>query len=737
MTTKWMETPDALNGTTGDSQASFWTKTGTVTYDTTIKKSGAGSWKADAGAGNADANLHTGTGVMADAGRRVSAWMYFTSVSGSVPVIHVVTTGFSAVFDIVFSSSKLQIKSGSTTKTGSTTVTTSAWHRVSVSYVITSTSNYTIKLWLDGNLEATMTASDGNLATTGSSILYFGCVGAGFGASQQCYFQHTYVDDSTALTDVGDIRVTAKRPNANGSSNQFTTQIGSGGSGYGTGHSPQVNERPASTTNGWQAPTTSGVKTEGYALESSSTGDVDISGTTQVAYLGWLIANTTGSGGAPTNHILLNGNSTTITLSGTSTLFTSIVDSSSYPTTSVVIGADHSGTGKATQLTECGVMVAYLGQVSSQQKFSARLYQMVGASKKFSSRLYQMVGTSKKFVGRLYQLTGASKKFSGRFGQLTGTSKKFAGRLYQDALVSKTFKSRLNQLTGTNQQFKSRFFQTVLSKQFFVARFNQLGNAYQKFSTRFYQYISTSQKFSARFFQSALIAKTYSARIYQIAKATQRFSSRFYQVSATAKIWTARFGHVGTNTAQQIFIARFSQLAGTTKRYSARLFHSALAPKIYRNRLFQVDQTSKAYRARFSQKDMSVRAFKARLYQYDKAAKAFKALLCHSVLAKKSYSSRIYQYDKTARIFKARFDHSDTSLARRIYAARLSHSAYTRKTYSCRFAHADYPIVIGFSRDGRVTGHARDGSIACHGRDGSAVGTSRDGLVVGIARDGK
>ena len=57
--------------------------------------------------------------------------------------------------------------------------------------------------------------------------------------------------EQTSL-DPGAILVTAKRPFTNGTTEDgFTTQIGASGSGYGSGHTPQVNERPLSQTNGW------------------------------------------------------------------------------------------------------------------------------------------------------------------------------------------------------------------------------------------------------------------------------------------------------------------------------------------------------------------------------------------------------------------------------------------------------------------------------------------------------
>ncbi len=67
------------------------------------------------------------------------------------------------------------------------------------------------------------------------------------------YFDDIYVDNGSDLSDPGNVHVTAKRPGSNGLSNGFATQIGSGGSGFGSGHAPQVNERPLSNTNGWSS----------------------------------------------------------------------------------------------------------------------------------------------------------------------------------------------------------------------------------------------------------------------------------------------------------------------------------------------------------------------------------------------------------------------------------------------------------------------------------------------------
>jgi hypothetical protein len=350
--TSFMDTPDAVNGVTGNANGTFWTSIGSATYDTTVVKSGKGSWKLNTGQLNK-------TGVLADTGRRIS--FYYQAGSGvtTSTLMKVFTSASSPILVLGLSSSKLVLSATGSTpnKTGATTLSTGTWYRITLAYKITSTSNWSANVYVNGNLEMSASNSDFTLSTTVSNELTF--ISAGI-----IYVENIYVDNGTDLGDPGDIRVTAKRPNANGTSNQFTTQVGSGGSGYGTGHSPQVNERPISTTNGWTAPTTSGKKTEGYAIESTSTGDVNISAQTIVAYNGWVYTATSGNGAAPTNNLLVNGVATSITLSATATVFNKYVDSSTYPSTAEVIGMDHTGTGKASALYEAGIMVAYTPVIS-------------------------------------------------------------------------------------------------------------------------------------------------------------------------------------------------------------------------------------------------------------------------------------------------------------------------------------------------------------------------------------
>jgi hypothetical protein len=191
-------------------------------------------------------------------------------------------------------------------------------------------------------------------STTGSDTLDFGRFN-GTSGTANLNFDDIYVDDGNTLDDPGAISVTNKRPNANGANNQFATQIGSGGSGYGTGHSPQVNEQPLNVANGWQ--TSSASQLENYAIENASTGDVDISTATLIADEAWIYAN---SGASCTGNITNNGTTTaTISLTTTNTMFTNIVSNASYPNNSAGVGIKSCASATTVSLYEAGMLIAY------------------------------------------------------------------------------------------------------------------------------------------------------------------------------------------------------------------------------------------------------------------------------------------------------------------------------------------------------------------------------------------
>lgn len=344
----------------------FSSTTGSASSDSTVIGSGARSLRLFTSSPAAVA-LATRSGVLADAGRRISFYFKSTAWTGNVDIVRILTASATNVFSITRSTTTnagaLQVTpAGVTPVFGTTVLTANTVYRVCVSYYVTSTSVWRVKVYLNGTLEIDAN-STGTLARSGSDTLTL-VGGIGLGANQSAYFSDVYVDDgasSSGQTDTGNIYVTPKRPNANGTNNAFTTQIGSGGSSYGSGHSPQVNERALSTTNGWSVTGAGSVLTEEYNVEGLATGDVDLSsGYSVVDIGGWVYAS---AGSAQTGQMVLNGSTSNISLTTTNTLFRAYAGAASYPSgTGSDIGMKTSTGSVLFSLYECGVIVAVLVQ---------------------------------------------------------------------------------------------------------------------------------------------------------------------------------------------------------------------------------------------------------------------------------------------------------------------------------------------------------------------------------------
>lgn len=309
-------------------------------------------------------STNPGTGVVgmsavfADAGSRVSFYLYIQTLPGANDTIWVdAQTGFSATgpFRMRLTSAGIIQLTNGTVQIGSngSTLSVGQWYRISIAWGITSTSVNTIKTWVNGVSDITI--SNASLGSTAGVDMVLGNASGDGTASYR--FSDIYIDSNTSVTDPGNVWVTAKRPLSNGSANGFTTQIGAGGSGYGTGHAPQVNERALSTTNGWSLNTASAI-TEEYSIEGKPTGDIDISGATIIDYMGWIYAASTLS---ETCKIILSGISTNITtVAATPTMFKVTANSSTYPAGNTDIGMTSAAVSTTYQLYEAGVVVAYI-----------------------------------------------------------------------------------------------------------------------------------------------------------------------------------------------------------------------------------------------------------------------------------------------------------------------------------------------------------------------------------------
>lgn len=294
-------------------------------------------------------------GVLTDAGTRISFYLYLNALPSLTAFLFNLNQSGGAVV------TSLNLTTGGVLQLegiSGATLVTGKWYRISLAYTITSTTVNRFELFVDGVSSVSITnATLANGITTTDTIQIGNCR-SNAGNTVDIRLSDHYIDNSNSLKDTGNIWVTAKRPFANGTTNGFTTQIGSGGSGYGSGHSPQVNERPLSNTNGWSIIGAGSAVTEEYNIENKSTGDIDISQAVIIDYIGWVDAKSIIS---ETGSIIVNGVSTNISLTNTETLFTKVAGSTTYPAgTGTDIGIICSTTVTTVSLFETGVLVIFI-----------------------------------------------------------------------------------------------------------------------------------------------------------------------------------------------------------------------------------------------------------------------------------------------------------------------------------------------------------------------------------------
>lgn len=306
-----------------------------------------------------------GSGFVTDAGGRVSLWIYLnalpTTTTAGLFQLEQTGDGSGVVQVSITTGGVLQLRTGNATETniGTTgsTLSTATWYRLTLAWTITSTTVNTIKLFKNGTIDITVTNATLLFATSADFQIGNGDANAGL----DFRYSDLYIDNSTALTDPGNIWVTAKRPVANGTSVQFTTQVGAGGSGVGTGHSPQVNERPASATNGWSLSSAAKV-TEEYTIEAKTAGDIDISTATIVDFMGWIRALIASTANTPVDHIIVANVATVKTMTTAAATYRAIAGSTTYPAGNTDIGMDgqYTTTAHLMTLQEAGIVVAYI-----------------------------------------------------------------------------------------------------------------------------------------------------------------------------------------------------------------------------------------------------------------------------------------------------------------------------------------------------------------------------------------
>lgn len=349
----------------------FWTTTGvggTVTSDSVINHAGPRSIQCNSGSAG---NPQVRKGGVLGVNGRGSFYLYLDDLPVGDPIwpwnIQDAGPANGMFRAVVTPAGLLQLESiiiGSpfdlVTVSGST-LSTDTWYRISFAWTVTSDTIYTVKQYLNGVLDATVANTGQLFASVPDTISCGWARNTDAGSNLSLHMKHFYFDDSSSLTDIGNVRVTAKRPIALGTANAFDTPIGSS-----TNRWESVNERALSEAKGWQQ-AGSGQVGEYYTLQAASVGDVDLTGKTLVSRSAWMWAKAT-AGGSGTPGIMNNGSVTAKTLTASPALYTVITDSASYPSNTDGIGMRSSGTTDDVFLYECGTLIAYLEPSNTQRR---------------------------------------------------------------------------------------------------------------------------------------------------------------------------------------------------------------------------------------------------------------------------------------------------------------------------------------------------------------------------------
>lgn len=301
--------------------------------------------------------VNTPASVVSDSGSRISYFLYMVALpTAQAVILEIQNSSNGRVITLQMTTGgvlKLCRYDGTQIGTNGSTLSTGQWYRISLAYTITSTTVNRFEQFING--VSSISITNASLAVVGTNNVNIG--NRSKDSTLDIRTSDHYIDDSSSLTDTGEIWVTAKRPVSNGTTNGFTTQIGASGSGYGSGNSPQVNERPLSITNGWSMVGAGSAITEEYNIESKSVGDIDISSTTIIDWVGWVSMK---SLVGETVQMILNGSNVSQAITSTTTLYTKIKGSSVYPSGSGAdIGIITDTTLTTVSLYECGVLVAY------------------------------------------------------------------------------------------------------------------------------------------------------------------------------------------------------------------------------------------------------------------------------------------------------------------------------------------------------------------------------------------
>lgn len=225
--------------------------------------------------------------------------------------------------------------------TGTNPLSTGTWYRVSAAWSITSSTVYTVKVFLNGNLEISVV--NGTALSGGGTFFAIGCNhGDATATGTQLNISDIYCDDSSALTDTGNINLTSKLPAAT-NTNNFDTAVGSKPNRW-----DYVDQRPIDVSV-YLAELGAADVQENFGLQGQTSGDASISGTL-ISRRAWIYAKrgpliSTAPKTTSTN--AANSSGTTIVASGLSLAVNDVVvvavADQMTSTTTVTIGDNSTG----------------------------------------------------------------------------------------------------------------------------------------------------------------------------------------------------------------------------------------------------------------------------------------------------------------------------------------------------------------------------------------------------------
>ncbi len=322
-------------------------------------------------------NYLTTSNYIYNIGARVSFYIYISTLPSATSEIAEISSSASATtaYLQLTSAGVLQLWGSAQMGSNGSTLSTGTWYRISIAYNIKTTTVNEFRVFVDGVQDITSS----NQAILNAIPRRFIIGNIDGNANLNFRFSDLYIDDSFSLTDMGDVWVTSKRPISNGSSNTFITQLGSGGSGIGTGHTPQINERPISSVNGWSVSSGVGLATELYNVQDSSSGDINISNNPILGYAGWLYGAGSATPGDQDHKLIVNGKYVQI---GTLSYHYQAFTGNTYPSNTnndIGIQIGSFSTPSVAAVLEAGIIVAYKNeQLPSVLSISSRNLTLLG-----------------------------------------------------------------------------------------------------------------------------------------------------------------------------------------------------------------------------------------------------------------------------------------------------------------------------------------------------------------------